>query len=87
MLVDGRLTDMTAGDRRDVPEGRPRRARLPRRWGTQKNALRLVRAGLNVVTLPKTIDNDVALTDATFRVRDGPGDRDRGHRPPSQHGA
>ena len=34
--------------------------------GTQRNALRLVKAGLPVVTLPKTIDNDVALTDATF---------------------
>ena len=34
--------------------------------GTMKNALRLQQAGLNVVTLPKTIDNDVALTDTTF---------------------
>lgn len=34
--------------------------------GTQKNALRLQRAGLNVVTLPKTIDNDIACTDRTF---------------------
>jgi len=34
--------------------------------GTAKNALRLVRAGLNVITLPKTIDNDVVKTDATF---------------------
>lgn len=34
--------------------------------GTQKNALRLKKAGLNVVTLPKTIDNDVAATDVTF---------------------
>jgi 6-phosphofructokinase 1 len=34
--------------------------------GTQKNALRLKKAGLNVVTLPKTIDNDVALTDVSF---------------------
>ncbi len=34
--------------------------------GTQKNALRLAKAGMNVVTLPKTIDNDVALTDRTF---------------------
>lgn len=34
--------------------------------GTQKNALRLHQAGLNVITLPKTIDNDVALTDATI---------------------
>lgn len=34
--------------------------------GTQKNALRLHKAGLNIVTLPKTIDNDVAKTDITF---------------------
>jgi ATP-dependent phosphofructokinase / diphosphate-dependent phosphofructokinase len=34
--------------------------------GTQKNALRLVESGLNVVTLPKTIDNDISLTDRTF---------------------
>lgn len=34
--------------------------------GTQKNALRLKEHGLNVITLPKTIDNDVALTDVTF---------------------
>ena len=34
--------------------------------GTQKNALRLAKRGLNIVTLPKTIDNDVAETDVTF---------------------
>ena len=34
--------------------------------GTQKNALRLAKAGLNIITLPKTIDNDVAETDVTF---------------------
>ncbi|MEM7346831.1 MAG: ATP-dependent 6-phosphofructokinase [Chloroflexota bacterium] len=34
--------------------------------GTQKNALRLKQAGLNIITLPKTIDNDVARTDVTF---------------------
>ncbi len=34
--------------------------------GTQKNARRLQQAGLNVVTLPKTIDNDVVRTDVTF---------------------
>ncbi|UCD50957.1 MAG: ATP-dependent 6-phosphofructokinase [Phycisphaerales bacterium] len=34
--------------------------------GTQKNALRLKEAGLNVVTLPKTIDNDVGMTDVAF---------------------
>jgi len=35
--------------------------------GTQKNALRLhEKGGLNVLTLPKTIDNDVPGTDITF---------------------
>jgi len=34
--------------------------------GTQKNALHLQQNGLNVITLPKTIDNDVAHTDTTF---------------------
>ena len=34
--------------------------------GTQKNAMRLAEAGLNVVTLPKTIDNDIDGTDVSF---------------------
>jgi 6-phosphofructokinase 1 len=34
--------------------------------GTHKSALLLMERGLNVVTLPKTIDNDVAKTDVTF---------------------
>ena len=35
--------------------------------GTQKNALHLhEHGGINVLTLPKTIDNDVAMTDTTF---------------------
>ena len=34
--------------------------------GTHKNAYRLMKKGLNIITLPKTIDNDVALTDTTF---------------------
>ncbi len=34
--------------------------------GTQKNALHLANAGLNVISLPKTIDNDVYGTDTTF---------------------
>lgn len=66
MLVDGRVTDMTP-----VIVETYRKAGLDALvclggGGTQKNALRLARAGLNVITLPKTIDNDVALTDATF---------------------
>jgi 6-phosphofructokinase 1 len=34
--------------------------------GTQKNAYRLAKKGINIITLPKTIDNDVAGTDYTF---------------------
>lgn len=34
--------------------------------GTQKNAFRLAEKGLNIITLPKTIDNDVEETDVTF---------------------
>ena len=34
--------------------------------GTQKNAYHLLQNGLNVITLPKTIDNDVAMTDVSF---------------------
>ncbi len=34
--------------------------------GTQKNAYRLAQKGMNIITLPKTIDNDVAETDITF---------------------
>jgi 6-phosphofructokinase 1 len=34
--------------------------------GTQRSAYRLAQKGLNIVTLPKTIDNDVAGTDVCF---------------------
>ncbi|MCL2316791.1 MAG: 6-phosphofructokinase [Actinomycetia bacterium] len=34
--------------------------------GTAKNAKRLLDAGLNVISLPKTIDNDIACTDTSF---------------------
>ena len=34
--------------------------------GTQKNAYGLLEKGLNVITLPKTIDNDIANTDVTL---------------------
>lgn len=34
--------------------------------GTLKNAYRLSQKGLNIITLPKTIDNDIVGTDLTF---------------------
>ncbi|MDD3181072.1 MAG: ATP-dependent 6-phosphofructokinase [Opitutaceae bacterium] len=66
MKMDGHVRDMTS-----VIASTYRRHRLNGLvciggGGTHKNALRLVEKGLNVITLPKTIDNDVALTDATI---------------------
>ena len=66
MPVGGKLLDMT-----DVIVGNYQDNRLDclvclGGGGTQKNALRLKQKGLNIITLPKTIDNDVAMTDATF---------------------
>ncbi len=66
MLVDGRTRDMT-----DVIKENYRKLDLDALvclggGGTQKSALHLSEAGLNIITLPKTIDNDVAMTDATF---------------------
>jgi len=34
--------------------------------GTQKNAYHLMQNGLNIITLPKTIDNDIPYTDISF---------------------
>jgi 6-phosphofructokinase 1 len=34
--------------------------------GTHKSALKLKKQGLNILTMPKTIDNDVACTDSTI---------------------
>jgi phosphofructokinase-like protein len=66
MPVDGKVVDMT-----DVIVGNYHENGLDALvclggGGTQKNALRLKAKGLNILTLPKTIDNDVAQTDITF---------------------
>jgi 6-phosphofructokinase 1 len=66
MDVDGRIRDV-----RDTVLANCRRIGLDAVVciggdGTQKNAFRLVEKGLDVVTLPKTIDNDIAMTDASF---------------------
>jgi 6-phosphofructokinase len=66
MLVDGEVMDMTGAVVRTYEKHRLDALVCLGGGGTAKNALRLVRAGLNVITLPKTIDNDVVLTDATF---------------------
>lgn len=66
MAVDGEFHDMT-----DTIVENYRRNGLDALvclggGGTQKNALQLHQRGLRVLTLPKTIDNDVAMTDTTF---------------------
>ncbi len=66
MTVDGQVLDMTETIVANYHANKLDCLVCLGGGGTQKNALRLHKAGLNVVTLPKTIDNDVALTDTTF---------------------
>lgn len=66
MEIDGRMRDMTETIVRNYRRHRLSALVCIGGGGTHKNALRLVKAGLNVVTLPKTIDNDVAHTEATI---------------------
>ncbi len=66
MPIGGKLLDMT-----DVIVDNYRKHHLDvlvclGGGGTHKNAFRLMKKGLNIITLPKTIDNDVAKTDVTF---------------------
>jgi ATP-dependent phosphofructokinase / diphosphate-dependent phosphofructokinase len=66
MLIDGRTRDMTATIKENYKKLDLDALVCLGGGGTQKSALHLSDAGLNIVTLPKTIDNDVALTDSTF---------------------
>jgi 6-phosphofructokinase 1 len=66
MLIDGRTRDMTSVIVENYGKLGLDALVCLGGGGTQKNALHLANAGLNVITLPKTIDNDVVLTDATF---------------------
>ncbi len=66
MEIDGRTKDMTGVIRDNLKKWGIDCVVCLGGGGTQKNALRLHKAGINVITLPKTIDNDVALTDASF---------------------
>ncbi len=66
MLIDGRTRDMTQTIKENYKKLDLDALVCLGGGGTQKSALHLSEAGLNIVTLPKTIDNDVALTDSTF---------------------
>lgn len=66
MLINGQTADMT-----EVAVENARRMGIEclvclGGGGTIKNAYQLLRHGLNVMTLPKTIDNDIFGTDITF---------------------
>jgi 6-phosphofructokinase 1 len=66
MVIDGRTRDMTKVICENYEKYGLDALVCLGGGGTQKNALRLHEAGLNIITLPKTIDNDVAMTDASF---------------------
>jgi 6-phosphofructokinase len=66
MVIDGRTRDMTKVIAENYDKYGLDALVCLGGGGTQKNALRLHEAGLNVITLPKTIDNDVAMTDCSF---------------------
>ncbi|HEV2319169.1 MAG TPA: ATP-dependent 6-phosphofructokinase [Verrucomicrobiae bacterium] len=66
MLVEGRTRDMTQTIKENYKKLDLDALVCLGGGGTQKSALHLSNAGLNIITLPKTIDNDVALTDSTF---------------------
>lgn len=65
MPIDGEIRDMTAACIATAKRHRLDALACIGGGGTQKNALRLKQAGLNIVTLPKTIDNDIAMTDTS----------------------
>jgi ATP-dependent phosphofructokinase / diphosphate-dependent phosphofructokinase len=65
-MGDGRRMDMTAVMRQVVEEHDLEALVCLGGDGTVRNAVKLMDAGVNVLTLPKTIDNDVAGTDITF---------------------
>lgn len=66
MLLGGKTRDMTDAIVRSYASNKLDALVCIGGGGTHKNALKLVEKGLRVLTLPKTIDNDVALTDSTI---------------------
>jgi 6-phosphofructokinase len=66
MEINGEMRDMTGAIVRNYERERLDALVCIGGGGTHKNALRLVEKGLNIITLPKTIDNDIALTDASI---------------------
>ncbi|WP_319558822.1 ATP-dependent 6-phosphofructokinase [Marispirochaeta sp.] len=67
MPIGGKKQDMTAAAAENIQRHQIDCLVCLGGGGTQKNAYHLYKkGGINVLTLPKTIDNDVARTDTTF---------------------
>jgi 6-phosphofructokinase 1 len=66
MLVGGKYLDMTDVIVENYHKNQLEALVCIGGGGTQKNALKLKSKGLNILTLPKTIDNDIEYTDTTF---------------------
>lgn len=66
MVVDGETVDMRPRVVENYEKEGLSALVLLGGGGTAKNAMRLAESGLNVITLPKTIDNDIARTDTSF---------------------
>lgn len=66
MLVDGEIRDMRAQVVENYQKEGLDALVMLGGGGTAKNAMRLHELGLNIIHLPKTIDNDIAHTDTSF---------------------
>ncbi|MEW6864242.1 6-phosphofructokinase [Trueperella pyogenes] len=66
MIVDGQKTDMIPTIVENYKADNLDALVCLGGGGTAKNAHRLAQAGLNVLHLPKTIDNDILYTDSSF---------------------
>lgn len=66
MPVNGEIVDMTGEIAANYRRHRLDGLICIGGGGTHRSALALQRAGLNIITLPKTIDNDLPMTDAAI---------------------
>ena len=66
MNVDGQVRDMIPTAVQTYNDNQLDALVMLGGGGTAKNARRLMEAGLNVIHLPKTIDNDIVQTDSSF---------------------
>lgn len=66
MVVDGQVRDMVPTIVENYEKDQLDALVCLGGGGTAKNARRLMDAGLNVIHLPKTIDNDIVHTDSSF---------------------